>query len=187
MDSGLPTALQQFRRLFTLNVDLVPKLSGVYFLCREQQVVYVGQSVDIYSRLRAHQDFDAAFAILLDRSDLNTVEGAFIRLLRPVRNRIAPLGTPEADAEAIARELREGWRLTGMRIVHGSTLPARPMKPEKLRAAIELFHILPDDALTHPEVAAAILNYHPKLPRRYVTPRHYGYRVGDVRKLSVPL
>jgi len=64
--------------------------SGVYFLCHEGVVVYVGQSVCVAGRLAAHfgsnKLFDAVWAIPIPKQDLDRVEGAFIRILRPTYN-----------------------------------------------------------------------------------------------------
>lgn len=63
--------------------------SGVYFLCKETEVVYVGQSIVVAGRVGAHmgdKDFDWAFCMRVPRSDLDFVEGEFIRALRPKYN-----------------------------------------------------------------------------------------------------
>jgi hypothetical protein len=61
---------------------------GVYFLCDNDQVVYVGQSIDVGSRTRQHTDkeFSRAFCLPCPMEDLNRVEAAFIALLRPKYN-----------------------------------------------------------------------------------------------------
>lgn len=59
---------------------------GVYFLCRGDEVVYVGQSMNIYARLANHQrskEFDSVYMLHVPASQLNDVEAAFIHALRP--------------------------------------------------------------------------------------------------------
>jgi hypothetical protein len=84
--------------------------SGVYFLCHLGEVVYVGQSVNVFGRVGAHigdKTFDSAFFARVPRSDLDYVEGALIRSLEPKYNRgkdgriIAPSGLrgPEPSPE----------------------------------------------------------------------------------------
>ena len=63
--------------------------SGVYFLCSKGEVVYVGQSVNVPNRIGQHfgnKTFDMAFFMRLPESDLDFVEGAFIRALEPRYN-----------------------------------------------------------------------------------------------------
>jgi hypothetical protein len=61
----------------------------------------------------------------------------------------------------------------------------------KLRAILERFAALPDDAVLPTSVTAIILGvsertvrYHPNLPRRQVSRGRYGQCVGDVRRLA---
>jgi hypothetical protein len=63
--------------------------SGVYFLCFENDVVYVGQSKDVSCRVGAHmgvKEFDFAFCLRVPKSDLNFVESEFIMKLQPKYN-----------------------------------------------------------------------------------------------------
>ena len=60
---------------------------GVYFLCHENKVVYVGQSTNPSARIAQHQAdkvFDRVF--LIPTNDLDTVEYEYIRKLRPKYN-----------------------------------------------------------------------------------------------------
>ena len=79
---------------------------GIYFLCQGSEVVYVGQSVNVPSRLGQHTDkeFDRVFFLPWPQNDLNRVESAFIRLLCPPFNGrqkngkpIAPLSVSEEE------------------------------------------------------------------------------------------
>jgi hypothetical protein len=61
---------------------------GVYFLCKGDEVVYVGQSVAPAGRIATHaqnpyKDFDRVYLLPVPESELNDVEGAFIRHLEP--------------------------------------------------------------------------------------------------------
>jgi hypothetical protein len=71
--------------------DMRP-VSGIYFLIRGDAIVYVGQSVDIISRLAAHnadpsKDFNRFAYVPCQRQDLNAVEEFFIKLFQPEHNR----------------------------------------------------------------------------------------------------
>lgn len=76
-------------------------IPGVYFLCHNAKVVYVGQSVNVMGRVGAHignKTFDAVWFIRVPQSDLNFVEGELIRTLKPKYNHdkagriVAPTG-----------------------------------------------------------------------------------------------
>jgi hypothetical protein len=71
------------------SVKTVP-FSGVYFLCHKGEVVYVGQSINVLSRVGqhiGHKTFDSVFFVRIPKSDLDFVEGTFIRTLEPKYNR----------------------------------------------------------------------------------------------------
>lgn len=87
-------------------VPVVIPMPGVYFLIKAGRVVYVGQSVQVGSRVLAHlgaKDFDAAVYLPVPESELSAVEGAFIRALNPPLNGNAPSGTQEQDRGVMAK------------------------------------------------------------------------------------
>jgi len=64
---------------------------GVYFLINNGEIVYVGQSVNIWGRLGTHfndnlKEFDRIAYVLVDKEDLNRVEAAYIRKFQPKYN-----------------------------------------------------------------------------------------------------
>ena len=63
--------------------------SGVYFLVAGNEVVYVGQSVDVGSRVRQHvgaKEFDCWAYIPCDKRTLDALESLYIHVLRPQYN-----------------------------------------------------------------------------------------------------
>jgi len=65
------------------------KFAGIYFLCCDGKVVYVGQSQEVSRRIKNHCDnkeFDWAFCMRVPKTDLDFVEGEFIRALKPKYN-----------------------------------------------------------------------------------------------------
>jgi len=77
---------------------------GVYFLLKGRQVVYVGQSVSIYSRIGSHTDkeFDRYAYIPCERDMLDKLESLYIHCLRPPLNgemsnglKLAPIALDE--------------------------------------------------------------------------------------------
>ena len=68
-------------------------LPGVYFLCRDDDVVYVGQSTNVSARVPQHakltydfKRFDRAMWMPVDRENLDAVEMRYIKLLMPQYN-----------------------------------------------------------------------------------------------------
>ena len=66
----------------------VPEISGIYFLVHEGEVVYVGQSCNVASRMLGHKNkiFDRAFVLPCAASNLNETEAAFIGFFKPKLN-----------------------------------------------------------------------------------------------------
>lgn len=68
---------------------------GVYFLIRQNKIVYVGQSRDVYSRVQSHRaerriEFDRFKFLDVAVADLNTVERFYIAKFDPEYNRTKP-------------------------------------------------------------------------------------------------
>lgn len=63
---------------------------GVYFLIKDDEVVYVGQSTEILRRIGAHKkdgkDFDSFAFIECGKADLNRIETKYITALVPELN-----------------------------------------------------------------------------------------------------
>lgn len=88
-------------------------MSGVYFLCWNGVVVYVGQSVSLISRAAQHarvKTFDDIFAVKVSPAYLNRVEGFWIDHLRPRYNHdskgkliMAPYTTVRAGRSCLPR------------------------------------------------------------------------------------
>jgi len=73
------------------------KFRGIYFLIKEDKIVYVGSSTDIMSRIVTHKeidkkkDFDSYSYILLEKhtiKEMHSLEVKYIRNMLPKLNRI---------------------------------------------------------------------------------------------------
>lgn len=62
--------------------------TGVYFLVADKEIVYVGQSVNVYARISAHSDkkFDSFTVIPCPKAHLNVLESLYIHLFNPPLN-----------------------------------------------------------------------------------------------------
>jgi len=63
----------------------------IYFLVRSGEVVYVGQTSDLVTRIRSHRSegtkqFDFARYLVMDEETLNNAEKYFFELFEPVYN-----------------------------------------------------------------------------------------------------
>ena len=64
----------------------------VYFLCKNQKIVYIGQTINIQNRIAAHitdsqKQFDSVFYIHVHKDCLLDVEMSLIRYIRPTYNK----------------------------------------------------------------------------------------------------
>jgi hypothetical protein len=90
---------------------------GVYFLIDRDEVVYIGQSVNVQARVDAHafynqrhenwypehiRAFDRAIWMKLPAGEIKVFEAALIRLLRPRHNVMVPRGAPERDGAILS-------------------------------------------------------------------------------------
>ena len=81
---------------------VAPKLCGVYFLIHQNKIVYVGQSVNVWSRIGAHaaegKTFSSASFVVCDKKHLDVVEALYIHTLRPRLNgNVSPSGVKAAQ------------------------------------------------------------------------------------------
>jgi len=87
-------------------------ISGVYFLLRDEEVVYVGQSSNVAQRIAAghpEKEFDDAVCLLVPQEQLLEVEAAFISALNPLYNRTAlPKGSYK-NAQTLRILDQYGW------------------------------------------------------------------------------
>jgi len=88
-------------------VKPTPAPCGIYFLVKQDEVVYVGQSVDFHNRVLAHKklgviDFDTYSWIECKKADLNNMEAEYILKFKPVLNK----GFPCCDRFVSSNALR---------------------------------------------------------------------------------
>lgn len=87
-------------RLRQTVINPVIQRSGVYFLKQQGEIIYCGQSVNMFVRVQQHvgKEFDGVLFFACEPHELNKWEGFFIRLLRPRLNS----GCGAADTNAFA-------------------------------------------------------------------------------------
>lgn len=108
-----PRALRQIEGLRELPMEEIE--AGIYFLCTDMDVMYIGQSTSLHGRITEHRYSEAkkgkwvrVFFLPCLASELNHLEGALIRALAPPLNgrniggRPCAPGDPRRDADLIA-------------------------------------------------------------------------------------
>lgn len=79
-----------------------PVLCGVYFLVKNRRVVYVGQSINVWSRIGAHaaegKPFDRISFIPCEKKHMDVLEALYIHIFRPRLNgNVSPSGVKAAQ------------------------------------------------------------------------------------------
>jgi excisionase family DNA binding protein len=92
--------------------------AGVYFLCIDKKVVYIGQSTVVGSRLAVHhkegkKEFDRIYFMPWPEHDLARMEGALIRALRPSLNGGDARGDTRRMGAAIVDDIHRVLAETG--------------------------------------------------------------------------
>ena len=108
-----PQCLDPWRGALRLYDLSETNIGFVYFLCKGDQVVYVGQSSNIGARIAQHKtqkvkDFDNVWFLKLPSSEVDLVEKAFIASLRPRDNK------RESKAEPTNKQWDTLRRVIGM-------------------------------------------------------------------------
>lgn len=83
-------------------------VTGIYFLFDGDEIVYVGQSVDIMTRVGAHlrdKVFDSFNYIECDLCDLNNLEATYILELKPKYNQALPQNDFWLSSNILKRQL----------------------------------------------------------------------------------
>ena len=97
----VPEQLKQIPGLVDITNET--RRSGIYFLCEDNELLYIGQSVNVASRISTHHHsgkFNRVIFMAWPPDDLDNVEGALIRTLRPPLNGKTPNGkmmAPESN------------------------------------------------------------------------------------------
>ena len=87
---NIPIEISKIDGLFKLPKSLFNSGTCIYFLCRNEKVVYVGQAENVHQRLVEHmrtKDFDAVFYIRVQANKMNKIENSLISYLKPEYNK----------------------------------------------------------------------------------------------------
>lgn len=87
---NIPFEISKIDSLFRLPKSLFNSGTCIYFLCRDEKVVYVGQAENVHQRLVEHiktKLFDSVFYLRVPGNKMNKVEHALISYLKPEYNK----------------------------------------------------------------------------------------------------
>lgn len=82
----------------------------VYFLTKGSEIIYVGQTIDIASRMKSHsryKDFDGVSYIKVPKWRVSNVEAFYIVRMQPVLNKNIPKNNMYHSSTKIKAELME--------------------------------------------------------------------------------
>lgn len=90
VDDDIPIEISKIDSLFKLPKSLFNSGSCIYFLCKNEKVVYVGQAENVHQRLVEHmrdKEFTSVFYLRVPVHKMNKIENALISYLKPEYNR----------------------------------------------------------------------------------------------------
>lgn len=85
----IPQSLAVIKQLKKIPLATFETPPGIYFLCKDQEIVYIGQAQCVASRVLAHKtqkDYDSIFFIHCHINQLCPTEKALIRFFKPKLN-----------------------------------------------------------------------------------------------------
>lgn len=87
---ALPIELSNIENIYQINLSEVCNVSGIYFLCKNKKILYIGQTVNIHNRLSQHlknKEFEDVFFVPVHRMFLDEVERSLINHFAPPLNK----------------------------------------------------------------------------------------------------
>jgi hypothetical protein len=90
-DFDMPKELHKITDIYRLPIETMYTPSGIYFLCLDDKIQYIGQSVNILGRVVTHSIeqkklFNRVYYIKCPVNQLTRVEESLIRFLKPPLN-----------------------------------------------------------------------------------------------------
>lgn len=105
----VPDELIKIKNLYHLPIEYISTPPGIYFLCKNNKIRYIGQASNISNRVITHisegvKDFDSIYFITCPINRLTEIESALIRYLQPDLNlscKVAPSRKDTLLAESL--------------------------------------------------------------------------------------
>lgn len=87
--SHVPPGLASIKGLQQIPFNAFDSPAGIYFLCKEQEIVYIGQAQSVFARVSTHKrekEFDSVYFIPCHVEQLTPLETALIHFYKPKLN-----------------------------------------------------------------------------------------------------
>ncbi len=103
---GIPEELNKVSDLYHLPIEHIITPPGVYFLCKNKKIQYIGQASNVGSRIITHisdglKDFDSVYFIACPINRLTEIESALIRYFRPNLNKTCRVSANQKDVSLV--------------------------------------------------------------------------------------
>lgn len=87
----IPFEISQIKEIQEIAIERLTNKSGIYFLCRNAKIMYIGKSINVIRRVMDHfyaesKIFDSAFYIPFMKDQLDYYEFEFIKRIKPPLN-----------------------------------------------------------------------------------------------------
>lgn len=96
--------LRSVEQILEAKIDAPKQRSGLYFLIKDNEIVYVGQSSAVAQRVAAHRgvmDHDSYTFLPCEGAEANDLEAAYIIALQPRYNTAVPSNSQWKSAHAV--------------------------------------------------------------------------------------
>lgn len=99
---GLPDELCKISDIYQLPMEFINTPPGIYFLCKDNKIQYIGQAKNVMNRITTHimegvKDFDAVYFITCPINRLLELESSLIRFYQPPLNKTCRIPAKDCD------------------------------------------------------------------------------------------
>jgi|694.fasta_scaffold79329_2 hypothetical protein len=98
----IPEELSRIKELYHLPMENISTPPGIYFLCKNNKIQYIGQAGNVANRVITHiteglKDFDSVYFISCSINRLTELESSLIRYFQPELNRTCRINPSQRD------------------------------------------------------------------------------------------
>jgi hypothetical protein len=109
---SIPDELCKIKELYHLPIEHISTPPGIYFLCKDGVIKYIGQASNIANRVITHvteglKDFDSVFFITCSINRLTELESSLIRYFQPELNKTCRISANQRDLIVVQSLLNE--------------------------------------------------------------------------------
>ncbi len=103
---NIPEELSKIKNLYSLPLEHISTPPGVYFLCKNDKIKYIGQASNVSNRIITHiqegiKDFDCVYFITCPINRLTEIESSLIRYFQPSLNQTCKVSPSIKDIQLV--------------------------------------------------------------------------------------